>query len=79
MSIAYWKDLAERAAMTAIETLLALMLADGVFDVLTFDWGSAITVTLSAVVLAVAKALAAGQIGDGSASLARVKHEPPLR
>lgn len=64
MSVAFWRDLAERAGVTAIETLVALMLADGAFNVLTFNWATALTVTLSTTVLSVAKSLAAGQVGD---------------
>lgn len=61
-TVKFWKDLGERAFNTAWQTLLALVLAGPAFNVLTFDWPTALTVVLSAVVLSAVKSLAVGKL-----------------
>lgn len=62
------KDLAERVASAFAGSLAALALAAQPFDVLTFDWSTALTVSGSAAVLTLLKGLAARFTGptDGA-------------
>jgi len=64
----FLRDLAERTAMTFFATLAALALAAQPFNVLTFAWGPALTVSLSAAVLTLLKGLVAQHTGptDGA-------------
>lgn len=60
----YLKDLAERVVGVFVTTLVGLALAAQPFDVLTFAWGPALTVSGSAAVLALLVGLAARFKGD---------------
>lgn len=61
---AYLKDLAERVFGVFVITLAALAAAATPFDVLTFGWVRALTVSGSAAVLALLLGLAARFRGD---------------
>jgi hypothetical protein len=62
-------DTLERAAKTAVQTLLAYFGA-GALDVFHADWGNALSVTLGAVVLSVLTSVASYNLGNsGTASL----------
>ena len=66
----FWKDLAERAASTAVEALLAASLAGTVASV---GWKQTLLIVGGATLLAVGKGFLASYRGDpSSASLANV-------
>lgn len=68
----YIQNLAALVFGTFVGSLAALALAAQPFNVLTFDWGVAMTVSGSAAVLALLKGLAARFVGDpGTTSLRR--------
>lgn len=68
----YLKSLAEQVLKVFLTTLAALAVAGQPFDVLTFAWGDALTVSGSAAVLALLVGLAAKGTGDpDSANLTR--------
>jgi hypothetical protein len=68
----YFKSLAEQVLKVFLTTLAALAAADRPFDVLTFAWDDALTVSGSAAVLALLVGLAAKGTGDpDSANLTR--------
>lgn len=58
----FWKDFAERAFFTALQTLLGIVTANG-FDVVNFDVTGALVVIGVAVLGVLVKALAAKQVG----------------
>jgi len=64
----YLKDLSERVVMTFLATVAALAVAAEPFNVITFEWGAALTVAGSAAVLSLLKGLAARGTGpsDGA-------------
>jgi len=61
-------DLGERVVATFAASLLAIALAAQPFNVLEFDWGSALTVSVSAAFLTLLKGLVAQHTGptDGA-------------
>ena len=61
----YLKRLAVKTVGTGLASLSALALAARPFDVMTFDWGVALTVSGSAAVLALLEGLAGRFTGDG--------------
>ncbi|WP_328469456.1 hypothetical protein OHA21_01890 [Actinoplanes sp. NBC_00393] len=70
--LAFWPDLLIRLAKTFLSTLAGAMVA-GVFDVTTFDWGSAFNVAALATLAALGKGLLArepaapnGQVPPGA-------------
>ncbi|MEU7010354.1 holin [Streptomyces sp. NPDC046332] len=68
----YLKDLAERVLGVFLTTLAGLALAAEPFNLLTFDWGTALGASGSAAVLALVVGLAARFKGDpDSAGLSR--------
>ena len=60
----YLKRLASQTLGAFLASLLAVALAARPFDVLTFDWAAALTVSGSAAVLVLLKGLAARFSGD---------------
>lgn len=70
MKIGVVKATAERAAKTFLQTLAALALGDGVFDLFSFDWGPALGMSASAAVLSVLSSLASTTVGNAGPSLA---------
>ena len=64
----YLKDLAERVTATFLATLSGLALAAQPFDILSFDWGTSLTVSASAAVLSLLKGVVARMTGptDGA-------------
>lgn len=63
----FWKDTAERVISTVAQALSGVLLAGGlgIFDV---DWASAISVSLLAGLVALAKAVGATYVGDPSSA-----------
>jgi hypothetical protein len=65
----FLKDAAERAAKTFAQTLLAYFGAD-VLDVLSADWGNALSIGAGAVVLSLLTSVVSYNVGhSGTASL----------
>ena len=64
----YVKDLFERVLMTFAQTLAGLALADQPFNLLSFDWNTALAVSASASLLALLKGVLARSTGptDGA-------------
>lgn len=75
---AFVRAAAERAVKTFIQSLAALAVGDGVFDLFTFDWGSSLGISASAAVLSVITSLASGAVGDSGPSLGQEKLAPKL-
>lgn len=70
MKIGVVKATAERAAKTFLQALAALALGDGVFDLFSFDWRAALTMSASAAVLSVLSSLGSTAVGNPGPSLA---------
>lgn len=69
---AFWKDAIERALTTLVQTVIAVALTGGVFDLATLDWGAIGAAGISAAVLSIAKSIAAANVGvKGTASLTK--------
>jgi hypothetical protein len=67
---AFWKDAAERAVATAAQSALAVMGADGLFNLLQVDAASVLSVAGGGALLSVLKSLVASKVHDPeSASL----------
>lgn len=60
----YLRDLLERVLLVFATTLAGLAAGAEPFNVLTFDWGSALTVSGSAAVLALLVGVASKGVGD---------------
>lgn len=80
------KDLLERAVKTFAQALIAFWGADGVLDVVSADWGEALSVAAGAALLSVLTSLASLKLGhSGTASatdavkLAPKVHDPNAR
>ena len=73
---AFWKATGERVAATMAQAALALVTADGVFNILEVDLRQAATVVGSAGVLALVKALAASRVGGRGPSLTDAEKLP---
>lgn len=75
---AFWKALAERAIKTFCQALAALLVADGA-DILSMNWGDALSVAGMAALVSVLTTIASGAITGGEASLvkAEVVNPPP--
>ena len=58
----FWKDFAERAIFTALQTLLGIVTVDG-FNLVNFDVAGALTLIGVAVLGVLVKSLAAAGIG----------------
>lgn len=65
----FWRATAERSVSTFGESFAGYMLASGATDVVHLNWGGAGATAAFATVLAVAKALAASQVGSSGPSL----------
>jgi ABC-type nitrate/sulfonate/bicarbonate transport system substrate-binding protein len=64
MNTTYLKRLALKVAGVGSASLLAMAAAAQPFNVLTFNWGTSLTVAGSAAVLALLEGLAGGLTGD---------------
>jgi hypothetical protein len=75
-ALSFWPDLLVRLAKTFLGSLAASFAA-GVFDVITFHWGSALDVAVLATLGALAKGLLArGPVGSAPAAAAGVAPAP---
>lgn len=61
------KDLLERAVKTFCQSLIAVGLA-GATDVLSVDWGNALSVAALATIVSILTSVASSKIGDNTAS-----------
>lgn len=69
MSRQFWLDALERAVKTFAQVLLAMWAGDAVFDITQTDWGKALSVAFSAVVLSLLTSLLSLKLGNsGTAS-----------
>jgi hypothetical protein len=64
----FWLDTAERAIKTVAQTLVALLTADGVFDLFSVDWKQKLSVAGLAGLVSVLTSIASAGSGN-SASL----------
>lgn len=69
---AFWKALAERAIKTFAQSLAALLVADGA-DILSMNWGEALSVAGMAAVVSVLTTIASGAITGGEASVIKAE------
>ena len=73
----FWLEASERALKTFAQTLLAMVGAVSVFDVLSADWQTLIGVSLGAALLSYLTSIVSAEIGDyGKPSL--VARKPDL-
>ena len=64
----FWLDTAERAVKTVAQTMVALLTADGVLDLVSVDWGMMLSVSGLAGLISVLTSIASAGSGN-SASL----------
>lgn len=64
----FWKDTFERAIKTVAQTMVALLTADGIMDVLSVDWGQIASIAGLAGLISVLTSIASAGSGN-SASL----------
>lgn len=68
----YWAQVAERAAKTFAQTMVAALTAGATastLDLAHVDWRTALVTAAGAMVLSVFTSLASARVGDGSPSL----------
>lgn len=73
----FWKDAFERAVSTAAQAFLAIV-GVGLFNVMQFDWPTALAITGGAALLAVLKALAAGTVSNAVSPASFMPADPDL-
>lgn len=67
VTISFWKDAAERAIKTGVQTLTAFLGAD--VTVFSIDWSMAGQITATAMAVSLLTSLASSRVHDRSASL----------
>lgn len=64
----FWKDAIERSVKTIAQTLVALLTADGIMDILAVDWGQIASIAGLAGLISILTSVASAGTGN-SASL----------
>lgn len=76
-TLLFWKQVAERALKTFAQALVGMFAADKVLNILEVDWGKAVAVAATALVLSILTSIISAPVGPDKASPSLVDTPPP--